>query len=90
MYNRESIGRSNIPANQLGKQRKVKNVVNFFRRVKQMRARGILQALAREGVLCGSHLRRGPTKKWLTRIARPNLPRKPESGETSHLINAIR
>ena len=83
-----------IPANQLGKQRKAKkkNTVNFFQQAKQMRARGILQALAREGIVCGSQppLRRGPTKKWLTRIVTPNVPRKPEPGETSHIINAIR
>jgi len=49
---------------------------------------GILRARAREGVVCGSQppLRRGPTKKWLTRIAKPNLPRKPKSWETSHIM----
>ena len=75
------------PARQTTESKKEK-CGQFFQRAKQMCVWGILRARASEGVVCGSQppLRRGPTKKWLTRIAKPNLPRKPKSWETSHIM----
>ena len=78
------------PANQLGKQRKAKkkNAVNFFSVPSKCAFGGSCGHVQGRGVVCGSQppLRRGPTKKWLTRIAKPNLPRKPKSWETSHIM----